>query len=176
MQFAPAVGVLAAIWRHRAAGRGRTGLASDVRIDRTVGVRIVAALSIPAILVAVWMLMPAFDSPGALAGSVIGGPAISAVLVWFALGCVGKELGWRCWLQPILQRRIGLVGAAAVTGIAWGAWHVQIFSAGLGYASGFLATCIGLSVMMAMLLAPLRSGRLWVAATFHCSLNLMLLI
>lgn len=176
MQFAPAVGVLAAVWRHRAAGRGRTGLAADVRIDRAAGVRMVAALSVPAMLVAVWLLMPAFGSSAALAGPMMGGPAIIAVLVWFALGCVGEELGWRCWLQPILQKRIGLIGAAGITGIAWGARHVQIFSAGLGYASGFLMTCVALSVLMAMLLEPLRSGRLRVAATFHCSLNLMLLI
>lgn len=42
-------------------------------------------------------------------------------------GPLCEEFGWRGWLQPALERRMALVPAALVVGVAWTLWHVPVF-------------------------------------------------
>ena len=39
---------------------------------------------------------------------------------------LGEEYGWRYYLQPILQKKLGMVRGIFVLGIAWGVWHLPI--------------------------------------------------
>jgi CAAX protease family protein len=40
-------------------------------------------------------------------------------------GSIGEEIGWRGFAQPLLQKRAGALGAAAVLGVIWGIWHLN---------------------------------------------------
>lgn len=45
-------------------------------------------------------------------------------------GAVGEELGWRGILQPLLERRFGLLKGTLIVGVVWGYWHVPANLAG----------------------------------------------
>ena len=38
----------------------------------------------------------------------------------------GEEYGWRYFLQPAIQERIGKRRGAIVVGLIWGIWHLPI--------------------------------------------------
>lgn len=54
---------------------------------------------------------------------------ISTVLLYFPSMCIaflGEEYGWRYFLQPALQQRIGKRKGVILLGIIWGIWHLPI--------------------------------------------------
>lgn len=71
--------------------------------------------------------------------------SLAAVVV----GAFVEEVGWRGFLQPALERRLPLLLAAAVTGVAWAAWYLQIFH-DLLLAVGFALTSMAISVVYAV--------------------------
>ena len=38
----------------------------------------------------------------------------------------GEEFGWRFYLQPILQKKFGMVKGTLLLGLAWGIWHLPL--------------------------------------------------
>lgn len=79
---------------------------------------------------------------------VFGGLLV-AYLSAVALGAFAEEIGWRGFLQPALERRLPLLLAAAVTGVAWAAWYLQIFHDPL-IVAGFTLTSMAISVVYAV--------------------------
>ena len=49
---------------------------------------------------------------------------LPVLLVWPLLAALGEELGWRGFLYPRLEARLGWLGAALVLGVVWGVWHL----------------------------------------------------
>jgi membrane protease YdiL (CAAX protease family) len=60
---------------------------------------------------------------GVPAGWGVLGVAAALVLV----GGLGEETGWRGYLQPTLQRRLGPVAATGIVAAVWAGWHVPQF-------------------------------------------------
>ena len=43
------------------------------------------------------------------------------------LGPLGEELGWRGFLQPVLQSRLGWFGATLIVAVIWAVWHMPLW-------------------------------------------------
>lgn len=92
------------------------------------------------------------------------------------IGAAGEEIGWRCFLQPMLQSRFGVLPASVIVGFLWGIWHIGIFAEGPGYALLFILFAVSISVILGELLRDASGGRLLISTTFHALINLGLLI
>lgn len=101
-------------------------------------------------------------------------------MVGGAARALGEEIGWRGFLAPRLNARLGFKGGAIVTGFIWTAWHVPLllfadYNNGTPwwYSLGcFTLLVLGVSVIMAWM--RLRSGSLWPAVLLHASHNLFI--
>ncbi|MFE2166572.1 CPBP family intramembrane glutamic endopeptidase [Streptomyces sp. NPDC059447] len=93
------------------------------------------------------------------------------------VGACGEEVGWRCFLQPLLRTRLGTIAASVTVGVLWGAWHVQVFAQAPAYAVGFLTATVAMSVVLGIALDGLGGWRrLLYAGGFHALVNLGLLL
>jgi uncharacterized protein len=102
--------------------RGVTGLVSQLADwSRHKGWYLAALLLGPFAIVSGWLV-------GAVALPHLIWPDLPALvpvlLVWPALAALGEELGWRGFLYPRLEARLGWLGAAFVLGVIWGVWHL----------------------------------------------------
>ncbi len=97
-----------------------------------------------------------------------------------ALFAIGEEAGWRGYLYPELQKKVGRGWAVAITGIIWGIWHTPINMMGYNYSLGYPGyPWTGIAAMCLFCIATGawcsyladRTGSLWVAALFHGSVN-----
>ncbi len=52
------------------------------------------------------------------------GPLLAVLAIWPLMAALGEEIGWRGFLLPRLQSRLGTVPAALVIGAIWGLWHL----------------------------------------------------
>lgn len=84
----------------------------------------------------------------------------------------GEEYGWRYFLQPILQKKYGMVRGVLVLGIAWGVWHLPINffyysspSVGLISLTGQLITCVTLGIFYGW--AYLKTDNIWTVVILH---------
>ncbi|MFI1281024.1 lysostaphin resistance A-like protein [Streptomyces sp. NPDC020858] len=91
------------------------------------------------------------------------------------LGACAEEIGWRCYLQPLLRTRFGPVTSSVLVGTVWGLWHVPVLAQEPAYAAGFLAATIAMSVILGLALERVRSNRLLLAGGFHTLVNLGML-
>ncbi|MEU1406274.1 type II CAAX endopeptidase family protein [Streptomyces sp. NPDC005728] len=93
------------------------------------------------------------------------------------VGACGEEIGWRCFLQPLLRLRFGPLTASAAVGVVWGLWHVQVLAASPAYAAGFLLATTTMSVVLGLALEDVRGHRrLLLAGGFHALVNLGMLL
>ncbi len=169
-QFGPALGVAAvAAWRpgqvrRLLAGRGGRGPSGAV---------LLSAVAVTAVAVAGAALcgVPvAVRDPGSLAAPF--GVVAAAQL----LGACGEEVGWRCLLQPLLRERFGPWASSVAVGLAWGCWHVGVFTRSPAYAAGFLTATVAMSVLLGFAWERAGRWRLPVAGAFHALVNLGLLL
>ncbi|MFJ9550452.1 CPBP family intramembrane glutamic endopeptidase [Streptomyces erythrochromogenes] len=179
-QFGPAVAVaaVALLWpgriRQRLAGtlptlltRGRAGAAAGRRT---------ALLLIPVLIIALCAgggLLTAGSLP-VTAPRAFAHP-LALVVAAQLLGACAEEIGWRCYLQPLLRTRFGPVAASALVGVVWGLWHVPVLAQEPAFAAGFLLATTAMSVILGLALEGVRSNRLLLAGGFHTLINLGML-
>ncbi len=96
--------------------------------------------------------------------------ALVILLGGMLLGAFGEELGWRAYLQNMLDRRIGALAAFVLTGMLWGLWHVGNYANGPAYMLWFLLFTIGCSGVLGGLIRG--SGyNVTLAGLFHFAVN-----
>lgn len=94
---------------------------------------------------------------------------------------VGEESGWRGYLTPYLEKRLGRRGGLVLSGCVWGVWHWPlILLAGYEYGTGYpgapftgaLLMCVGCAAM-GIVLSFLyeRAGSIWAPALAHGGIN-----
>ncbi|MFI7003526.1 CPBP family intramembrane glutamic endopeptidase [Nocardia sp. NPDC050175] len=168
VQFAPALGALAT-WLI-----GRTVLGplfptpeTTRQVRENLGY-ILAACLLLGLLVAGATALAGHDLVGPVA---VGGVPFVVFFVVQLIGATGEEIGWRGFLQPLLETRMRRLVAIAVTGAVWALWHVQAFGAGPVVAVSFFVS----TMAFATLLGTLGTGSFWqrvlVAAVGHWLIN-----
>ncbi len=93
--------------------------------------------------------------------------ALSGMLI----GSFGEEIGWRGYLQKLLEQRQNALISAILIGLLWGLWHVGNYQYGLMYLAFFVLSTIGSSVVLAWLLRKTNFNVI-LASLFHISLNI----
>lgn len=105
--------------------------------------------------------------------------------VMFSIGGLGEEIGWRGFMMPRLEKKMGIGPAILVGGIIWGVWHYPVnyygHNFGTGYWGepwlGFLIFTIFTIAMNALLtLAVKKTNSVWSAAFMHAVNNGVLAI
>lgn len=89
----------------------------------------------------------------------------------------GEEYGWRGFLQPILQKKLGLIKGVLLTGLLWGLWHAPLNffyytspEQGLISLGQQIITCVTLGIFFAY--AYMKTNNIWCPAILHFMNNL----
>ncbi|MFJ9848215.1 lysostaphin resistance A-like protein [Streptomyces sp. NPDC101150] len=168
-QFGPALGVglAAVLWPGRTrevlAGRGPGRSGKGVLLLVTAPLIIAVSAGAYAVLT------------GDVHATRPGAPFL-LIAVAQLIGACGEEIGWRCFLQPLLRTRFGPLAASVTVGVVWGVWHVQVFAQHPVYAAAFMMAAVSMSVVMGWALEGVRASRLPLAAGFHALINLGMLL
>lgn len=102
--------------------------------------------------------------------SLIGNPSYYYLLLFplMILGGGMEEVGWRGYLQPLLERKFAFTLTSLIIGIIWGLWHLPLWfiqtanQSNMNYLS-FVVYCIAFSFIIGLLYRITKS-------TFACVL------
>ncbi|MFF3066361.1 CPBP family intramembrane glutamic endopeptidase [Oerskovia sp. NPDC057915] len=173
VQLGPAIGagVTSAVFRGRL-----SPLLPDAVPRRQVVAHLVLAFA--ACLLYGGVLVAALLAQGVRLEGAHAAGAVPFALVPLLLlvGAAGEEIGWRGTLQPLLENRFSLLVASIVTGLVWGVWHVQVFTAGPVVIVGFLLATVALSVLVGHFGRGTVRQRVALATLVHWLVNLALLV
>ena len=87
---------------------------------------------------------------------------------FFAGGGLGEELGWRGFMLPRLQSRVGALNASVIIGVFHGAWHLP----GYGLAATLFLTVFTVAAAIVFTwMYNHTAGNLFLAALLHASGN-----
>lgn len=98
----------------------------------------------------------------------------------FGIITFGEELGWRGYLMPRLEKKIGALPAIIVGGILWGLWHAPLFQYGYNFGKdypgfpylGIAVMCVGCTASNAFYTwLTKRSGSIWPSTLAHAENN-----
>lgn len=104
-------------------------------------------------------------------------PAAVIGTVVSLLTAAGEEIGWRGFLVPVLNQRLGLKKTLLITGLFWCLWHFPLLIWG-GYMEGqsllysliaFVLCIFPVGVICGLL--SLESGSMWPCAFLHAAHN-----
>lgn len=94
---------------------------------------------------------------------------------------VGEEAGWRGWMTPFLENRMGKGKALVLSGIIWGVWHWPIILlAGYNFGTGYwgapltgalmmCVSCVALGILLSWVYEKTQS--IWAPALAHGAFN-----
>jgi membrane protease YdiL (CAAX protease family) len=96
--------------------------------------------------------------------------SLAIMLAGMLAGAFGEELGWRGYLQKLVDRKGNGLGAFLLVGILWGLWHVGNYHYGAAYMVFFVLSTIGYSAAMAWLIRGAEYN-VAQACLFHFGVN-----
>lgn len=103
---------------------------------------------------------------------------VSAVL--FSVGGLGEEIGWRGFMMPRLEKKMGIGPAVIVGGIIWGVWHYPVNYYGHNFGTGYwgepwlgflIFTLFTIAGNAMFTLGVKKTGSVWTAAFMHAVNN-----
>lgn len=108
------------------------------------------------------------------------GAPVYAILVMIPVMLFGgglEEAGWRCILQPELEKTYSFTISTLIVSVIWWLWHLPLFYIqGVGqYGHNYFA--FGINVLgISFALASIRktTGSVWLCVLFHCIVNALL--
>jgi deazaflavin-dependent oxidoreductase (nitroreductase family) len=119
---------------------------------------------------------PTIEDLGRYSGLPELGLPLVALLAFLANG-FGEEVGWRGFAQERLDRRMSVLRASLLVGLAWAVWHVPSFpiietyrQMGLGVIPIFVFGLGSGAIVLGWLYAS--SGSILIVALFHLGLNM----
>jgi len=129
----------------------------------------IGAVGIPLLVSAVLFIIYR-QFVGQLSIQSISGFPLLILFGGIILGAFGEELGWRGYLQRVVEGKVNVLIAALLVGILWGLWHVGNYQYGLLYLLFFVLSTIAYSIIMVWLLQG-TDNNLVVAWLFHFAVN-----
>ncbi len=164
-QLAPTIGFLILILLYK-----------DLRVpivfhfDKMIAFKSLVALLLPFFLIFISFLI------GKLAGVEIAkndnlSSLFPIMIIGMIIGSLGEELGWRSFLQPILERKNSVLISSIIIGLIWGMWHIGHYKNGIWFMIGFLIFTISASILLAWILRNSEYSII-VSTIFHLSINI----
>ena len=98
-------------------------------------------------------------TPMSLVGRVVLNATVGVVVV--SVLAIFEEIGWRAWLQPRLQARLGTRRAVVMTSALWAAWHIPFQLSGVQHVDGVSPAMLALTLPVGTFAAGLVIGWLW---------------
>lgn len=112
----------------------------NVRIQRRHVIPLVLSLMLPA----VFFIAATYCTKGALPSkinvSIIG-------IIGILIGSIGEEIGWRGFLQPLLEKKYSPFFSSVIVGSLWAIWHVSHFANGPLFMLQFVVLCVSFSII-----------------------------
>jgi membrane protease YdiL (CAAX protease family) len=111
---------------------------------------------------------------------LIGHIAINAIVGLVAVSFLAffEEIGWRAWLLPRLENRLGPRLAIIITSLIWGLWHVPYQLSGIQSFGASPTFMIALQITIGIAATGLvigwlwlRTKSIWIVALAHGALN-----
>ncbi len=91
-------------------------------------------------------------------------------LVTIFIGALGEEIGWRGFLQPLLETKYHPLIASIFVGILWGGWHIHYLRNGGTYFFSFVLFTVAVSVIIAWILRGTNYS-IVLSTLFHAIIN-----
>lgn len=95
--------------------------------------------------------------------------------LFLILGALLEEIGWRGYLQPLLDESTSKEIAAFVVGFLWSVWHFTLFQNGFWFMVGFTLFAVGISYSMGHFMSGTKNN-LHIPILLHASYNLTVII
>ncbi len=95
----------------------------------------------------------------------------SVIIIGMFIGAIGEELGWRSFLQPIMERKNSVLISSIIVGLIWGMWHIGHYKNGVLFMIGFLIFTVSASIMIAWILRG-SEYNIIISTIFHLSINI----
>lgn len=115
-------------------------------------------------------------TPTGLAGRVALNATVGVVVV--SVMAIFEEIGWRAWLLPRLQARMGARRAVLITSAIWAAWHIPFQLSGVQHVDGVSPVMLALTLPFGTVGAGLvigwlwlRTESIWIVSLAHGALN-----
>lgn len=97
-------------------------------------------------------------------------PSITLAIATILVGALGEEIGWRGFLQPLLEKNTSALLASIIVGLLWGLWHVGHYKNGFMYMIAFLIFTVSASIIIAWIYRDTKFNIL-IPMLFHTSIN-----
>jgi membrane protease YdiL (CAAX protease family) len=163
-QFAPAIAALVMLALFR-----KENVRLTIALTGAQTLRYIGAIGIPLFVSGVLFL-----SYSQFVGSVniepISGIPLLILLGGNLVGAFGEELGWRGYLQRIVEERANVLIASVVIGVLWGLWHILYYQYGPLYLLFFVISTLAESVVIGWLLRG-TDYNVVIAGIFHFAIN-----
>ncbi len=98
-------------------------------------------------------------------------PLGSVIIIGMLIGAIAEELGWRSFLQPLLERKNSALISSIITGLIWGMWHIGHYKNGILFMTGFIIFTISASIILAWILKN-SAYNIIISTVFHLSINI----
>jgi membrane protease YdiL (CAAX protease family) len=86
------------------------------------------------------------------------------------IGSIGEEIGWRNFLQPLLEYKYSKFVSSLIVGLIWGVWHIIHYKNGIIFMAGYILFTVSVSIIFVYLLKGTQNN-LIVSAIFHTAIN-----
>jgi uncharacterized protein len=140
-----------------------------IAVTGTQTLKYIGAVGIPLLVSgALFLSYSQFIAP--LSIQPISGISLLIFLGGTLLGAFGEELGWRGYLQRIVEGKVNVLIASLLVGVLWGLWHVMNYQFGPIYLLFFVLFACACSVIMAWLLKG-TDYNVVIAGLFHFAVN-----
>ncbi len=164
-QLAPAIGflIMALLFKDLQVPIG-------LELNKTIILKSLLSLGLPFVLISISYLIGKLNGLDIQLTNDLT-QLFSIIILGILIGSIGEELGWRSFLQPILERTNSILVSSIIIGIIWGLWHVGHYKNGLFFMTGFLIFTISASIILALILRD-TSYSLIISMVFHTSINI----